>query len=192
MWQSYKRFCQDRGWEYDRALSKFGMIRTSIAVLWTTMLWVCGSILYLCLGIVIGTLAAVTWLVKWLLARLLHIDMTSTREVARMSGEEFERYVAKKLRAKGYTDVQFTPTTGDYGVDITAVKGGVLYAFQCKRYTGSVGVAAVQEVFAGSRKYGADRAVVITNSTYTPNAKTLANDLGVSLWELEMLDAILE
>jgi restriction system protein len=76
-------------------------------------------------------------------------------------------------------------------VDITATKGGVNYAFQCKRYVSPVGVKAVQEVFAGSRKYGADRAVVVTNSTYTPNAKTLANDLGVTLWDLEMLDAIM-
>ena len=50
--------------------------------------------------------------------------------------------------------------------------------------------AALQEVFSGSRKYQADRAVVITNSRYTPNARTLAGDLGVSLWDLAVLDSI--
>lgn len=109
-----------------------------------------------------------------------------------MTGEEFERYIAKKLRAKGYHNVQLTPVTGDYGVDITANKGGVRYAFQCKRYAVPVGVKAVQEVFSGSRQYGADRAVVVTNSSYTPNAKTLASTLGVTLLDLELLDAALD
>lgn len=107
-----------------------------------------------------------------------------------MTGVDFERYVADKLRARGYHDVRFTPATGDYGVDILATKHGRVYAFQCKCYTGSVGVSAVQEVYSGSRKYHADRAVVITNSKYTPNAKTLAHDLGVSLWDLEVLNSI--
>ena len=107
-----------------------------------------------------------------------------------MNGTDFERYVADKLRARGYHDVRFTPATGDYGVDILATKHGRIYAFQCKCYTGSVGVSAVQEVYSGSRKYQADKAVVITNSRYTPNARTLAGDLGVSLWDLAVLDSI--
>lgn len=116
----------------------------------------------------------------------------AARGISAMSGEDFERFVADKLRRRGFSDVCMTPTTGDYGVDITATKGGVRYAFQCKRYSGSVGVHAVQEVYSGSKKYGADRAVVVTNSKYTPNAREMADDLGVSLWELEMLDAILD
>lgn len=113
-----------------------------------------------------------------------------SKSLRNMTGVDFERYVADKLRARGYHDVRFTPATGDYGVDILATKRGKVYAFQCKCYTGSVGVSAVQEVFSGSRKYQADKAVVITNSRYTPNARTLAGDLGVSLWDLAVLDSI--
>lgn len=113
------------------------------------------------------------------------------KRVKDMNGVEFERYVAAALKRKGFRKISMTPITGDYGVDITAERDGVRYAFQCKRYSSPVGVAAVQQIYSGSHKYGAERAVVVTNSTYTPNAKILADDLGVTLWDLEMLDAIL-
>lgn len=112
------------------------------------------------------------------------------RPVSEMTGYQFEVYVANQLRMKGYYNIRLTPATGDYGVDILATRNGIVYAFQCKHYTGSVGVRAVQEVYSGCRKYHAGHAVVITNSTYTPNAKTLARDLGVSLWDLEILNSI--
>lgn len=144
------------------------------------------------------------WFVLWLIWKIIYAVYWGIRYVGHrlfgwklpkkpvkyMTGTEFERHVADRLRARGYHDVRFTPATGDYGVDILATKRGRVYAFQCKCYTGSVGVSAVQEVYSGSRKYKADRAVVITNSKYTPNAKTLAHDLGVSLWDLEVLDSI--
>lgn len=161
-----------------------------------------GTVFYGYIGcFVIGALL-IWWLIRIVVYLLLlviakigateppHFPEFRKKQVHTMSGEEFERYVADKLRAKGYHNIQFTPATGDYGVDLLATKHGTVYAFQCKCYAGSVGVSAVQEVFSGSKKYQADRAVVITNSHYTPNARTLASDLGVSLWDLAVLDSI--
>lgn len=136
----------------------------------------------------------VSFIIAWVCAVLgLIIDYRSkpAAEIKNMSGTEFEKYVADVLRYKGFFNIRMTPVTGDYGVDITAEKDGVKYAFQCKRYSSPVGVKAVQEVYSGQHLYGADRAVVVCSSSYTPNAKTLAGDLGVTLWDLEMLDAIL-
>ena len=68
-----------------------------------------------------------------------------TRERDHMDGFDFEYYCADLLVADGFIDVQVTRSSGDYGVDILAEKDGVTYAIQCKRYSGLVGVKAVQE-----------------------------------------------
>ena len=67
-------------------------------------------------------------------------------------------------------------------VDITAFKNGQKFAFQCKYYESPVGNKAVQEVYSGMAFYDCQKAVVITNNTFTPQAVELANKLGVELW----------
>lgn len=202
MWQAYKDFCRSRVAEISRAFSRFGIIIPALRVSYTCVLWVFGTVFYGFLSCFVVGASLIWWLVR-VVAYLVQLVIAKVRvveppsfpkpwkkRVRNMDGVGFEQYVADRLRARGYHDVQFTPATGDYGVDILATKHGKVYAFQCKCYTGSVGVSAVQEVFSGSRKYQADRAVVITNSRYTPNARTLAGDLGVSLWDLAVLDSI--
>ena len=108
------------------------------------------------------------------------VDMS---EVDIMSGEEFERYVAALLRANGFSNVQVTKASGDYGVDILASKDGERYAIQYKRYAKNVGVKPVQEVYAGASMYGATRCAVITNMYFSDNGRTLANKLSVQLWD---------
>lgn len=95
------------------------------------------------------------------------------RAIDRMSGTEFEEFVAAQLRVAGYT-VTPTASTGDYGVDLIAKIGGVRMAVQCKRLAKAVGVAAVQQVVSGSRHHGCNRAVVVTNQTFTKAARQLA------------------
>lgn len=91
-----------------------------------------------------------------------------------MSGEEFEEYVQMILKRNGYKNVQLTKRSGDYGVDILAKKRKETYAFQCKCYNKPVGVAAVQQAYAGCDYYGCDKAVVVTNNTFTKQAKILS------------------
>ena len=99
------------------------------------------------------------------------------------SGEEYEVAVSEWLRTQGYYDVHLTVTTGDYGVDITARNGYIKYAIQCKYYSDSVGVSAVQQVIAGMAHYQCNRGMVITNSYFTKNAIELARENGVVLLE---------
>jgi HJR/Mrr/RecB family endonuclease len=91
-----------------------------------------------------------------------------------MRAGEFEAYLAEVLTTHGY-GVQETGQSGDQGVDLIATKQGWRIAIQAKGYSGSVGNAAVQEVFAGMAHYGCHSCVVITNSTYTNGAVSLAN-----------------
>lgn len=101
------------------------------------------------------------------------------------AGHEYERLVARHLRSNGYWNVKITGASGgDYGVDITARKGLFRkYAVQCKRYSNPVGVRAVQEVVGGMKVYNCNRAMVVTNNTYTRQARVLAEENDVLLKE---------
>lgn len=92
-----------------------------------------------------------------------------------MTGLQYENFVAEYLESCNYTSVEVTKGSGDYGVDITAYKSGHKYAIQCKYYTNAVGIDAVQQVVAGMAFYDCDRAMVITNSTFTTAAQNLAH-----------------
>lgn len=96
------------------------------------------------------------------------------RDVDTMGGLDFEKYVAELLRANGYRNVSLTERY-DFGVDIIAEKDGVRWGVQTKRYAGLVKASAVRQVVTGLRVYGCDRAMVITNSTYSAVARRLAN-----------------
>lgn len=106
-------------------------------------------------------------------------------------GLDFEVLCTQILAAKGYENVELTPTTGDYGVDIFAEKDGVRWAFQCKYYSNPVGVRAVQEIYSGRDFYHCMVGVVMTNSRFTKNAVILANELNILLWDGKMLDKLL-
>ncbi len=95
-------------------------------------------------------------------------------------GSVYESQVRNYLENLGYS-IKITPKTGDQGVDLIAEKNGKKFAIQCKYYTGQVGNAAVQEVFAGKYYYDCDYACVVTNSTFTPSALSLANKTRVLL-----------
>lgn len=100
-----------------------------------------------------------------------------------MTGLEYENLVAKYLRRHGYHNVSVTKGSGDYGVDVIAHQGKHKYAVQCKYYSSAVSLDAVQEAVAGMAMYGCDRAMVVTNNTFTQAAVELATNNGVTLIE---------
>lgn len=108
-----------------------------------------------------------------------------------LDGREFEAAIRVIYEKMGYT-VTLTPVTGDFGVDVIAEKGNEKLAIQAKRYSGTVGVKAVQEAASGAFYYKANKAIVITNSFYTPKAKELASELGVDLINRKRLALIWE
>ena len=104
-----------------------------------------------------------------------------------MNGIEFEKYCANLLRANKFKNIVLTQISGDHGVDIIAEKDRKMYAFQCKRYSSPLGNKPVQEVYAGKTFYNCDIAVVMTNSTFTAGAVSLAQATGVQLWDGQKL-----
>ena len=90
-----------------------------------------------------------------------------------MSGVEFEDYVAAVLRGRGYS-IEFTKSTGDFGVDLIASCEGVRTAVQCKRQARAVNGSAIQQVVAGAAVYDCTATMVVSNHRYTRAAEHLA------------------
>ena len=107
--------------------------------------------------------------------------------IDQMEGHEFELFCAELLKDYEYQDVHVTRESGDQGVDIVAVKHGMRYAFQCKRYSSKLSNAAIQQVNAGKMIYSCMKAVVITNNYFTSGAKQAAKATGVELWDRDVL-----
>lgn len=100
-----------------------------------------------------------------------------------MTGVEFEQYAAQLLSANGIEILEETRTTGDFGADFVIMLNGERTVLQCKRYARPIGVKAVQEALAAMPYYKCSRAAVITNSTFTRQARELAEESGAILWD---------
>jgi HJR/Mrr/RecB family endonuclease len=105
---------------------------------------------------------------------LAHRRVSGLRGVDSMDGLDFEHYIVKLLRKNGFNKVSLTERY-DFGVDIIAEKDGIRWGIQVKRHSGLVKADAVRQVVTGLRIYHCDRAMVITNSTYSAVARRLAN-----------------
>lgn len=104
----------------------------------------------------------------------------NNKNISNMTGIEFEEYLLDELVKMGY-NVKRTPITGDQGADLIAEKDNKRIAIQAKRYKGSVGNSAVQEVIAAKPVYDCDECWVITNSCFTKSAEELAQIHNVKL-----------
>ena len=142
-------------------------------------------------------LRGLLWLVKHLLLllawpfgrlwRLMVGRRNRAHRCLRLTGFEFEEYMAQVLKDNGFRHVEVTVECGDQGVDILAVRGGKTYAIQCKNYADLVGNKAVQEAYAGAEYYGCDTPVVVCPTDFTIPARELAESTGVELWDGERL-----
>ena len=107
-----------------------------------------------------------------------------------LNGYEFEDYLKRMFELLGYTAVQ-TPTTGDQGADLILSKEDEKIVVQAKKYEGKVSNNAVQEIAAAKNHYDADKAMVVTNSSFTKSAMELALSNDVELWDGTKLRSII-
>ena len=171
--------------------------------------WLCEGVSALLVGLMRGILALFLLILRglWAAVRLLLRGlalpfiliwrrMTSgnrrAQQCLRLTGEEFERYVALLLKDHHYRHIEITKGSGDQGVDILCERNGKSYAIQCKNYEGAVGNFAVQEAYAGAEFYGCDVPVVICPGTFTRGAIELADSTGVELWDGERLSRMMK
>jgi len=162
--------------------------------------WLCESIASLAVALINGLLTLVrilllgAWKLALLTARLLIWPFARIWRLWRgrknrawrclkLTGGEFEQYIALVLRDNGFKKVQVTKGSGDQGADVLAERNSISYAIQCKNYEGAVGNFAVQEAYAAAQFYGCDKAAVICPGEFTRGAKELAEATGVTLWD---------
>jgi restriction system protein len=110
------------------------------------------------------------------------IAQSGIREIDQMPGPLFERRLVALFRALGY---RVTPTgqAGDSGAELLIRKHGVTTAVQVRRSSTHVGVNAVQEASAAELKYKCTAAMVVTNRYFTAQARILAREDTVELWD---------
>lgn len=107
-----------------------------------------------------------------------------------LNGYEFEEYLKNLFKILGYTAVQ-TSLSGDQGADLILSKDGEKIVVQAKKYEGKVSNKAVQEVAAAKNHYEADKAMIVTNSSFTKSAIELAFSNDVELWDGRKLKSII-
>ena len=108
--------------------------------------------------------------------------------LAAMPWEDFEHLVAQLFEwqfAKDGTEVKVTQASRDRGVDAIVFDPdpfmGGKYVLQAKRYTNTVDVASVRDLYGTVMNEGANRGILITTSSYGPDAYDFAKDKPISL-----------
>jgi len=116
-------------------------------------------------------------------------DIDSATNLAAMDWGDFEHLVRelfeKEFASRG-GEVRITQTSSDGGVDAVAfdpdpITGGKI-VIQAKRYTKTVGVSAVRDLFGTMQHEGASRGILITTADYGPDAYSFASNKPISLF----------
>ena len=143
-------------------------------------------VIFACIMLAIAFFSLYTFIIRMQRKRRL-----GPHPVDEMEGIEFEHFLAKHFESQGFT-VTVTQPGHDFGADLIIERDGVKTAVQAKRYEANISISAVQEVFAAAAYYECDNSMVITNSYYTASAKTLAEKIGVELWDRDALFEIFQ
>jgi len=114
----------------------------------------------------------------------------------KMSPDAFERLTLRLLRESGFTQVEVTGKSNDYGIDgkgIIRLHGIMSFhmIFQCKRYKGSVTPSEIRD-FRGAMQGRADKGLFITTGSFTSEAKKEATRDGAPALDLIDGDALIE
>ena len=98
-----------------------------------------------------------------------------TKELDAMTGVQFEKFIRTLFERAGYRSVRDTPASGDQGADLLCESpDGKQTVVQTKRWQGTVGTSAIQEILGALLYYDAELGFVVTNSRFTEGAKALA------------------
>ena len=126
-------------------------------------------------------------------------DLDEGTNLAAMDWEDFEHLVAQLFEwefKKNNVEVKVTRASRDRGVDAILfdpdpLKGGK-YVLQAKRYTRIVDVSAVRDLYGTVMNEGANRGILITTSSYGPDAYEFAKDKPISLVDGQHLVQMLQ
>jgi HJR/Mrr/RecB family endonuclease len=113
------------------------------------------------------------------------------KKFSELSGYDFESLLYRLFSNIGYA-VQRTGKVGDQGADLIANLNGQRIVIQAKCYIGNVGNSAVQEAIAAQKFYNCNKAMAVTNSSFTREAIDLAKVSNVELIDGKKLSELLQ
>lgn len=133
------------------------------------------------------------WADKDKIKDLKKAKMGANNNFQNLSPYEFEQFVAKLFRAKGYS-ARVTSKTGDAGIDVIARNNGEKIAIQAKRHkrSNNVGSPTVQKTLGSLHEINADKAIVVTSSDFTKPAKKRARNAPIELWDIRKIHREIE
>lgn len=130
-------------------------------------------------SIVLGVLVISGWVATW---RAWRRDLLPGRwpalslpQIGALTPSQFEAYVAYRLFDRHGYYVNNVRDTKDGGVDIIVTdRSGQSAIVQCKRYRGTVGAPIVRDLYGTMIHSGVPYAYLVTNSTFSEDARTWA------------------
>jgi len=111
-------------------------------------------------------------------------------DIDSFNGHQFEEFLQNIFTKRGFK-VTRHKLTNDQGADLTIEKFGEKTVIQAKRYKGSVGNEAIQQVVASIKQYRAHKGMVVTTSYYTRQAIELAKSNNIELIDRDKLQEII-
>lgn len=125
---------------------------------------------------------------RFIEARDIEDGLGSSDNLAAMDWEDFEHLVRQLFEeefAVNGGEVKVTRASRDGGVDAVAfdpdpLRGGKI-VIQAKRYTNTVGVSAVRDLYGTLINEGASRGILVTTADYGPDAYSFAKDKPLTL-----------
>jgi restriction system protein len=115
-------------------------------------------------------------------------SIDNTTNLAAMDWEDFEHMIRelfeKEFAANG-GEVKVTQASRDGGVDAVAfdpdpIRGGKI-VIQAKRYTNTVGVSSVRDLYGTTMNEGATKGILVTTADFGPDAYEFAKGKPITL-----------
>jgi restriction system protein len=125
---------------------------------------------------------------RFISAREVAETVAEGDNLALMDWEDFEHLIRELFEREFMTsggEVRVTQASRDGGVDAIAfdpdpIRGGKI-VIQAKRYTNTVGVAAVRDLYGTVMNEGANKGILVTTADYGPDAYAFAKDKPLTL-----------
>lgn len=113
--------------------------------------------------------------------------------IRKIDPRKFEELIAHVFSRAGF-GVELTKQTRDGGFDILAIRDDLgiraKYIIECKRYaeTNHVSVDLVRNLYGVQMATGANKSILATTSTFTPDAKKFATATQMTEWAMDLKD----
>ena len=115
-------------------------------------------------------------------------DLNSTTNLAEMDWEDFEHLVRElfsKIFSSEDSEVKVTQSSRDGGIDAVVfdpdpIRGGK-FVIQAKRYTNTVGVSAVRDLYGTMISEGAVKGILVTTASFGRDSRDFIKDKPITL-----------